>query len=123
MQREIIRPLMPPDMQDVAEVARGQHADFGAVMLNGDVGGDRRAVHDQRDIVGTHAGNIAQLAQALEHALGLVVRRARDFMNENAVIRLEYEVGVGPADIDAYARHGSPDRPCAAVPVPGAQRL
>jgi hypothetical protein len=30
-------------------------------------------------------------------------------MEKNAVIRLEHEVGIGPADIDAYARHGSPD--------------
>jgi hypothetical protein len=44
-------------------------------------------------------------------------------MKKHAVIRLEHEVGIGPADIDAYARHGSPDRFRAAVPVPGAQRL
>ena len=46
MQREIIRPLMPADMQNVAKVARREHADFRAVMLDGDVGGDRGAVHD-----------------------------------------------------------------------------
>jgi hypothetical protein len=28
-------------------------------------------------------------------------------MEKNAVIRLKNEVGIGPADIDAYARHGS----------------
>jgi hypothetical protein len=44
-------------------------------------------------------------------------------MEKDAVIRLKDEVGIGPADIDAYARHGSPDRPRAAVPDPGAQRL
>ena len=115
---------MPADMQNVAKVARRQHADFGAVMLDGDVGGDRGAVHDQRYVVGTDAGNVAQFAQALEHALGLVVRRAGDLMNEDAVIGLEHEVGIGPADIDAYARHESPDRfLVAAVPDPGAQRL
>jgi hypothetical protein len=47
----------------------------------------------------------------------------RDLVEKYAVIRLENEVGIGPADIDAYARHGSPDRPRAAVPDPGAQRL
>ena len=108
MQREIIRPLVPADMQDVAEVARREHADFGAVMLDGDVGGDRGAVHDQRHVVGTNAGYLAELAQPLEHALGLVVRRAGDLMDKDAVIGLEHEVGIGPADIDAYARHGSP---------------
>src|SRR5262249_22770201 len=46
-----------------------------------------------------------------------------DLVDENAVIRLEHEVSVGPADIDAYARHGSPDLPRAAVPDPRAQRL
>ena len=122
MQRKIVRPLVPADMKDVAEVARRQHADFGTVMLDGDVGRDRRAVHDQRYIVGTDAGDLAQFAQALEHAFRLIVRRARDLMDENAVIGLENEVGIGTADIDAYARHGSSDRPRAAVPVPGAQR-
>ena len=108
MQRKIIRPFVPADMQDVAEVPRGEHADFGAVMLDGDVGCDRGPVHDQRYIVGTNAGNLAKFAQAFEHALGLVVRRAGNLMDENAVIGLEYEVGIGPADIDAYARHESP---------------
>jgi hypothetical protein len=51
------------------------------------------------------------------------VRGARNLMEKDAVIRLENEVGVGPADIDAYARHGLPDRPRAAVPDPGAQRF
>src|SRR5580658_11096437 len=110
-------------MQNVAEVARRQHADFGAVMLDGDVGGDRGAVHDQLDVVRTDAGNVAQFAQALDYALRLVVRRAGDLVNEYAVIGLEHEVGIGPADIDAYARHESPARSRAAVPDPGAQRL
>ena len=109
MQREIIRPLVPADVQDVAEVSRRQHPDFGAVVLDRDVGGDRRPVHDQRHVIGTNAGNLAQLAQPLEHALGLVMRGAGDLVDEDAVVRLENEVGVGPADIDAYARHGSPE--------------
>ena len=65
-------------------------------------------MHDQRDIVGTDAGNVAQLAQALEHAFGLIVWRAGDLMHENPVLGLQNEVGVCPADIHAYARHGSP---------------
>ncbi len=65
MQRKIVRPLVPADMKDVAEVTRREHPDFGAVMLDGDVGRDRRAVHDQRYIVGTNAGDLAQFAQAL----------------------------------------------------------
>ena len=111
MQREIVRPFVPADMEDVAEVARRQHADFGAVMLYGDVGGDRGAVNDQRNFVGTNAGDVAQLAQPLEHAFGLIVRRAGDLVHEDAMFRLENEVGIGAADVDAYARHGSPDRP------------
>ena len=46
VQREIIRPLMAADMKNVAKVARGEHADFGAIVLDRDVGGDGRAVHD-----------------------------------------------------------------------------
>jgi hypothetical protein len=37
------------------------------------------------------------------------VRGACNFVEKDAVIRLENEVGIGPADIDAYARHGWPD--------------
>jgi hypothetical protein len=122
MQRKVIRPLMPPDMKYVAEVVRGQHPDFGAVMLNGDVGSDRRAVHDQGHIVGPHVGYLAQLVQPFKHAFRLVMRRACNLVHENAVIGLEYEVGIGAADIDAYARHGSPDRPSAAMPIPSAPR-
>jgi hypothetical protein len=42
---------------------------------------------------------------------------------ENAVFRLENEVGVGASDVDAYARHGSPDGPSRRRAQPGAQRL
>ena len=123
MQRKIVGPLVPADVEDVAEVARREHSDFGAVMLDGDVGRDRGAVHDQRHVVGADLGDFAEFAQPLEHALGLIVRRARDLVHEHAVIGLENEVRISPADIDAYARHGSPGRPRAAVPNPGAQRL
>jgi hypothetical protein len=47
MQREIVRPLVSPDVQNVAEMPRGQHSDIGAVMFDGDVGRDRGAVDDQ----------------------------------------------------------------------------
>ncbi len=122
MQGKIVGPLVPADMENVAEVARREHSDFGAVMLNGDIGGNRGPVDDQRYILGLDAGDVAEFAQALEHAFRLVVRRACDFMDEDAMIGLEHEVGIGPADVDAYARHGSPDLP-RAVPDPDAQRL
>jgi len=118
-----MRSLVPTDMKDVAEVARREHSDFGAVVLDGDIGGYRRPVDNQRYFLGGDAGDLAEFAQPLEHAFRLVVRRARDFMDEDAAIGLEHEVGVGPADVDAYARHGSPDRPRAAVPGPDAQRV
>ena len=85
-----------------------------------DVGGDRRTVHDQRHVIGTDAGDRAQLAQPLSTPLGLVMRGAGDLVDKDAVVRLENEVGVGPADIDAYARHGSPESSrAAAVARPG----
>ena len=108
MQRKIVWPLMPADMEDVAEVSRRQHPNLGAVMLDGDIGRDRRPVHDQRYIVGSNAGNLAKFAQALEYALRLIVRRTGDLMDENAMIGLENEVRIGSADIDANARHESP---------------
>lgn len=50
LQRKVVGPLVSSDMQDVAKAARRQHADFGAVVFDRDVGGDRRAMHDHRDI-------------------------------------------------------------------------
>ena len=118
MQREIVRSFVPADVQDVAEVARRQHANFGAVVLYGDVGGDCGPVNDQGNVVGTHFGDLAKLPQPLEHAFGLVMRRAGDLVHKHAVIGLKDEVGIGTADIDAYARH---DR--LKLSPPGVERL
>src|SRR5579872_410869 len=118
MQREIVRAFVPADVEDVAEVARRQHADFGAVVLYGDVGGNGGPVNDQGNVVGTHLGDLAQLPQPFEHAFGLVMRRAGNLVHKHAVIGLEDEVGIGTADIDAYTRH---DR--LKLSPPGVERL
>ena len=98
-------------MQNVAKIARCQHSDFGAVVLDRDVGGDGRAVDDQGDVGRRNSGYVAEFAETFEDAFRLVVRRARDFVHENAVIGFEHQIGVSAAYVNAYPRHGLPDHP------------
>ena len=69
LQREIVRPLVPRHVQDVAEAARRDHADLGAGPLDHHVGGNGRAVEDGIDGAGLDAGQFADLQYALDHAL------------------------------------------------------
>ena len=69
VEREIVWPLVAADMKDITEIARREHSDFSTGMLDRDVGRDRGTVHDQRHVIGAHAGDLAEFAQALEHAL------------------------------------------------------
>jgi hypothetical protein len=102
---------MPADMQYVPKIARRQHSDFRAIMLDGDIGRDGRAVYDQRHVSRRNSGYVAKFAQPFEDAFRLVVRRARDLVHENAVSGFEDKIRVGAADINAYPSHGLPDHP------------
>ena len=66
---EVVGALVAADVQDVAEVARGEHPHLGAVVLYGDVGGDGGAVDDELDVVPPHPRDLAQLLQAPQHPL------------------------------------------------------
>ena len=106
-----MRTLVARHVQDVAEAARGNHADLGAGALDHHVGGDRRAVEHGVDRAGGDAGQPADLADALEDRFRLVVRRARhlgdDHLLPPGVVRtFQHDVGERPADVDADPDHG-----------------
>jgi hypothetical protein len=108
---KVVGPLVSSDMQDVAKAARRQHADFGAIVFDRDVGGERRAMHDHRDIGRLDARLLANLQHAAQHAHRLVMWRARNLVDENLctiilVHLLEDQIGEGSADVDSYSCHG-----------------
>ena len=98
--------LVAANVQDVAEVARGEHPHLGAVVLDGDVGGDGGAVDDEVDVARPHPGHLAQLAQASQHPFGLVVRRARHLVHVHPALGFEHEIGIGASDVYSNSRHG-----------------
>jgi hypothetical protein len=61
MKREIMRSLVPADMQDIAKAPRGQHADLGAIVLDGDVGRHGGAMGDNVDLIGRNIRDSADL--------------------------------------------------------------
>ena len=107
VEREVVGALVAADVQDVAEVARGEHPHLGAVVLDGDVGGDGGAVDDEVDVTGPHPGHLAQLAQSAQHSFRLVVRRARHLVDVHPALGLQHEIRIGASDVYSDSRHGS----------------
>ena len=104
---EVVGTLVAADMQDVAEVACGEHPHLGAVVLDGDVGGDGGAVDDEVDVARPDSGHLAQLAQPPQHPFGLIVRRARHLVDMDPALGLEHEIRVGASNVYSDSRHGS----------------
>ncbi len=101
-----MRPLVPGHVQDVAEAARGDHPDLGALALDHHVGGDRGAVEQHVDVGRRHVGAAAQAEHPVHYGDRLVVRRARHLVHHDALpaaaMIIQYEVGERAADIDAH---------------------
>ena len=88
-----------PELQHVAEAARGDQPGPGALALEQRVGRRRRAVDERLDL----AGRDASFGERREHALRLVPRRGRHLGGPDGAGRLveQHEVGEGAADVDA----------------------
>ena len=102
VEREVVGALVAGDVQDVAEVAGGEHAHLRAGVLDGDVGRDGGAMDHEVDVVARDPRHLAELEQALQHPDGLVLGGALDLVHEHPAVRLEHEVGVRAPDVDSY---------------------
>ena len=102
---EIVGPLVPPDMQDVAEAVRRQHPAFGAVVFQRDVGRRGRAVHDAGDLLHGDAADPADPLDALDNLDRLVSKPRGHLVIEHAVGAFEHEVCVRAADVNADPCH------------------
>ena len=93
-----LRPRAPPELDDVAKTARGDHAGAREPPLEHGVGGGRGAVHDEID-----AGRVdARFAKCSDDAESLIVRRGRHLGDADAAPFIDQDqVGEGAADIDA----------------------
>ena len=105
-----MRPLVARDMEYIAEAARGDHADVGALALDHHVGGNRRAVQHHVDAAWRDARDPANVHDALHDAHGLIRRRRGNFMHEDALTRsggrvFQDDIGKGAAHIDADTDH------------------
>ena len=83
LDREVVRPLVPRHVQDVAEAPGGEHAHLGAGILDHGVGRDGGAVDDLLDGAGRDAGLGADLEHAPDDPQRLVLRRARHLVHED----------------------------------------
>jgi hypothetical protein len=72
-----VRPRRAPQLQHVAEAARGDSARAGAVLLEDGVGDDRGGVRQQPDVGRGEACSAHRHAQGGQHALGQIARRGR----------------------------------------------
>ena len=102
VEREVVGALVAGDVQDVAEVAGGEHAHLRAGVLDGDVGRDGGAVDHEVDVLAGDPRHLAELEQALEHPDGLVLGGALDLVHEHPAVRLQHEIGVRAPDVDSY---------------------
>nr|WP_228430456.1 hypothetical protein [Baekduia soli] len=112
-EREVVRPLVAADVDDVAEALRRQHPGAPAVVLEERVGGDRGAVEDQVDVRGRDAGDVADLVRALDGAARRIIVRRRQLVDDDALLEApEDDVGVRSAHVDAEADHAAPCVSC-----------
>ena len=96
------------DFERIAKALGRQHADLGALLLEDGVGGDGRAVHEQRAVAQQRGerqvellGGQPQHAQNAFAGIGRHRRRLEDAHGAGRVA--QHHVGEGAADIDADA--------------------
>jgi hypothetical protein len=107
--REVQRLLVTRDVQDVPVALRGQHPDLRPVVLDDDVGRDRRSVEDLVEVGRLDTGLRCDLPDSLNGSLRRIVRCRRQLVDEDRsglVVDLD-QVRERPADVDAYTFHPS----------------
>ena len=106
--RVVLDPLMTPDMQDVAKALVGDHASFGALVLEHRVGRGRRRMEDEINLVGLALSRRKEALDPLHDSVRGILRRGRNLVDGH---RAGVEVGINEigeraADIDANDFHG-----------------
>ena len=96
------------DFERIAEAFGRQHADPGALLLEDRVGGDRRAVHEQRAVAQQRGERQVELLrgqpQHAQDALAGIGRHRRRLVDAHGARRIaQHHVGEGATDIDADA--------------------
>ena len=96
------------DFQRIAKAFGRQHADLGALLLQDRVGGDGRAVHEQRAVAQQGGERQVELLrgqpQHAQNALAGIGRHRRRLVDAHGAGRIaQHHVGEGAADIDADA--------------------
>ena len=96
------------DLERIAEALGGQHPDLGALLLEDGVGGDGRAVHEQRAGAQQLRQRQVELLggepQHAQHAFAGIGRHRRCLEDADGAGRVaQHHVGEGAADIDADA--------------------
>ena len=109
VQREVQRPLVPSDVEDVAHALGGDKPDGGAPALKHDVRGNGRPVKDGIDVRQRDARGTTDLCDALDRSLRRVLWCRGDLVHRDASGLLvdEDQVGERSADVDADALHAS----------------
>jgi hypothetical protein len=105
--REVERLLVPRDVEDVAVALGRDQADLRAVVLDDDVGRDRRSVEDLLQVRRLRARELGQLLDPLHRPLRGVVGRGRQLVHEDLpgiVVDVD-QIGERPADVDSEAPH------------------
>ena len=96
------------DLERIAEALGGQHAHLRALLLEDGVGGDGRAVHEQRAVAQQRGQRQVELLggqpQHAQHAFAGIGRHRRRLEDAHRAGRIaQHHVGEGAADIDADA--------------------
>ena len=111
--REVERLLVPRDVEDVAVALGRDQPDLGAVVLDHDVGRDRRAVEDLVQLRQATMPRVrSQLADPCDRSLRGVLGRGRHLVDEDLarlVVHVD-QVGERAADIDSESLHRAPLR-------------
>jgi len=124
LEREVVRLLVPPDVEDVAEAVRRQHPDLCTRVGEDDVRRHGCPVQEVVHLGERDAGLRAEAADAFDHAAGRVIRRRRNLVDRDPAGLLvdEDQVGEGAADVDpdplqagAPASAGTISRPTSSI--------
>ncbi len=100
---EVMRLLVPGDVQDVPETLGGDHPDLRTGVRQRGIRGDRGAVHQLVDLRKRDPGLFAELYDAVDHGLRRVVRGGGNLFHNGDALVVVREIQVGECTADVYS--------------------